>query len=85
MPFLSTYAAADLLDCAPVTVGRAARRLGLGMRLPSGRLLSIDTSDLDRIRSVIRPGVGNPVWIDAAKCPPKQKPRKSRPVRGRKK
>jgi len=67
MPLLSTYQIGEKIGCSASTVGRAAARAGVGVRNGEGRLLAIDSADLEKVKAAIRGVAGNPVWIAAAK------------------
>ena len=60
MPYLSVREAARRLSCSTNTVGRIAKRLGLGVRVESGRLTAVSECDLPEIRPYLHAGPGNP-------------------------
>lgn len=72
--YISGQEAARRLGVAPITVSRAARRNGIGVIVEDGRLAALATTDLPRLRTVIRPRSGNPNWIDAGR--PKRRRKK---------
>jgi hypothetical protein len=55
-PRISTAEVADALECAPTTVTRRARELGLG-KLIFGRL-GFTPSEVERLRAVVQDGPG---------------------------
>ena len=61
--FFSPSEVASLLGVSGNTVGRAAARGGLGIRLKSGRLVAVKYGDLKAIKENMRGEVGNPDWI----------------------
>ena len=60
---LSPSEVARFLKTSPNTVGRAASRGKVGMRLRSGRLVALRYGDLQRLRDCIHGQAGNPNWI----------------------
>lgn len=54
---------AVLLGVSGNTVGRAAKKSGVGVRLKSGRLVAVKYGDLVAIRETMHGVVGNPDWI----------------------
>jgi len=64
---LSPSEAARFLKTSPNTVGRAASRGKIGMRLKSGRLVALRYGELPKIRACIHGQVGNPNWISGKK------------------
>ena len=64
---ISPSEAAKIVGASVNTVGRAARRGGLGVRLASGRLVAVKYGDLGGIRANMRGEVGNPNWIAAGR------------------
>lgn len=63
--WISRTEAARRLKCAPGTVARAAKRCGVGIVVEGGRLAAVRTLDLPRLKTLIQPTSGNPVWIAA--------------------
>lgn len=61
--YISGQEAARRLGVAPVTVGRVARRAGIGVYVENGRLAAIALHDLPRLKPHIHETSGNPVWI----------------------
>lgn len=65
--YLTSHEAAERLQCSVKTITRAARRAGCGVFVHGGnRLAALHPADLKRMREVIQPTSGNPVWIAAA-------------------
>lgn len=65
--YLTSHEAAEKLGCSVKTITRAARRVGCGVFVHGGnRLAALHPSDLKRMKEVIQPSSGNPLWIAAA-------------------
>lgn len=67
--YISGQEAARRLGCAPITVSRIARQHGIGVIVEDGRLAALATTDLMRIKPLIKPTPGNPIWIAQKKRP----------------
>lgn len=61
--YISCGEAARRLGCSPNTIGRAARRGGIGVFVEGGRLAALATRDLPKLKPLIHETSGNPVWI----------------------
>jgi len=62
--YLTSHEAAEKLGCAVKTITRAARKVGCGVFVHGGeRLAALHPSDVARLKAVIQPTAGNPVWI----------------------
>ena len=66
VPYVSPSELANKLGISPNTVGRAARRVGLGIYTHGGkRLAALHPADVPKVRAAVHETSGNPVWIAA--------------------
>lgn len=62
--YISPSELAAKLKISPNTVGRAARRAGVGIYTYGGkRLAAVHPSEVEKLKAAVRESAGNPDWI----------------------